>query len=232
MLEEGYDLIPSIAITIAICLVFGIISGVLIAYQKLAPFVVTLAVMSISKGFAYIVCNGSSIQIANEAFLSFSRTYIIGIPSQFWLLLVFFAVGFVVFRSLRYGRLVVAIGSNKEAVRLSGIRVNRYILSVYAISAICSTVAGLLICGRTGVGSPLVGDGMEMDAIAAAVIGGASLAGGKGSVVKTLVGVYILGIINNIMNLMTVPAYPQQVIKGVIIIAAILLQKYSGEKKR
>ena len=232
LLKEGYSLGLSIVITIAICLVFGVISGILVAYQKLAPFVVTLAVMSISKGFAYIICNGSSIQIANEDFLFFSRAYILGIPSQFWLLLIFFAVGFVVFRSLRYGRLVVAIGSNSEAVRLSGIRVNRYTMSVYAISAVCSTVAGLLICGRTGVGSPLVGDGMEMDAIAAAVIGGASLAGGKGSVVKTLIGVYILGIINNIMNLMTVPAYPQQVIKGVIIIGAILLQKYSGEKKR
>lgn len=231
LLAQGQSLFMSVGASLLFGLLFGLISGVLVAYQKLAPFVVTLAIMSIAKGFGYIISHGSSIQIKNEAFLLFSRSYIVGIPAQFWLMLGIYIVGFLVFRYLKYGRLVVSIGSNKEAVRLSGIRVNRYVMSVYMISGVCSAVAGLLVCGRTGVGSPLIGDGMEMDAIASAVIGGASLMGGRGSVFKTLVGVFILGIIGNIMNLMTVPAYPQQVIKGVIIVGAILLQKYSGEKR-
>lgn len=230
-LELGYVLPLAVLISIAFGVLFGTISGFLVAYQKLAPFVVTLAIMSIARGFGYIISHGSSIQIKNEAFLLFSRSYIIGIPAQFWLMIGIFIIGFLIFRYLKYGRLVVSIGSNKEAVRLSGIRVNGYIMSVYMVSGLCSAIAGLLICGRTGVGSPLVGDGMEMDAIASAVIGGASLAGGRGSVIKTLVGVFILGIIGNIMNLMKVPAYPQQVIKGMIIVGAILLQKYTAGKK-
>ncbi len=231
LLSIGQTLPIAILVSLAFGLIFGTISGVLVAYQKLAPFVVTLAVMSMAKGFGYIVSHGSSIQINSPEFLLFSRSYIIGIPAQFWLMLGIYLIGFFVFRYLKYGRLVVSIGSNREAVRLSGIRVNRYIMSVYMVSGICSALAGLLVCGRTGVGSPTISEGMEMDAIAAAVIGGASLMGGRGSVFKTLVGVFVLGIIGNIMNLMTVPAYPQQVIKGVIIIGAILLQKYSGESK-
>lgn len=230
-LDLGYNMAVAIAITIAIGFVLGMIGGFLVAYQKLAPFVVTLAIMSIAKGFAYIVSKGASIRITNEAFLAFSRSYILGIPTQFYLMFFIFGVIFLIFRYMKYGRLVMALGSNEEAVRLSGIRVNRLKMSVYCISGVFSIIAGLLVCGRTGVGSPLVGDGMEMDAIAAVVIGGASLSGGRGSVVKTLFGVYTLGIIGNIMNLLTVPAYPQQVIKGVIIIVAVLLQKFSADKK-
>ncbi len=231
LIAEGYSLILAVLITISVGVALGVIAGFLIAYQKLAPFVVTLAIMSVARGFSYIVSKGSSIRILNETFLVFGRSYILGIPTQFYLMIGLFIVLFIIFRYFKYGRLIVAIGSNEEAVRLSGIRVNRYKMSVYCISGAFSAIGGLLVCGRTGVGSPLVGVGMEMDAIAAVVIGGASLSGGKGSVVKTLFGVYTLGIIGNIMNLMTVPAYPQQVIKGVIILAAVLLQKFSAEKK-
>jgi ribose transport system permease protein len=230
-LQAGYDLGIAFLITIAFAVICGTISGYLVAYHKLAPFVVTLALMSMAKGFAYILSNGASISIKHDAFLLFSKSYIIGVPMQFWIMIGFYVVMALIFRFAKYGRLVVAIGSNEEAVRLSGIRINRYKMSVYCICALFAAVGGVLLTGRMGVGSVIVGDGMEMDAIAGAVLGGASLSGGKGSIIKTIFGVYTLGVIGNIMNLMQVPAYPQQVIKGVIIIAAILLQKYSSGRK-
>ena len=114
-----------------------------------------------------------------------------------------------------FGRIIIAIGSNEEAVRLSGIKVSAYKFSVYAIAGGLSAVAGIITTARTAVGSPVMGVGMELDVIATVVIGGASLSGGKGSAINTLLGVLILGMIGNIMNLMNIPAYSQQVIKGI-----------------
>jgi ribose transport system permease protein len=127
-----------------------------------------------------------------------------------------------------FGRVIIAIGSNEEAVRLSGIQVSFYKFSVYVISGGLAALAGLITTARTAVGSPVMGMGMELDVIATVVIGGASLSGGKGSAFNTLLGVLILGMIGNIMNLMTIPAYSQQVIKGLIIIFAMLLQRVRG----
>jgi ribose transport system permease protein len=125
--------------------------------------------------------------------------------------------------------LVKAVGSNKSAVRLSGIRVKAYIFSVYVVSGLFCSFGGFISAARAGVGSGQVGVGLELDAIAAVVIGGASLTGGKGTALNTLMGVFILGLISNIMNLMNVHSYYQQIIKGLIIIFAALLQ--SGKKR-
>src|SRR5690606_6061007 len=141
------------------------------------------------------------------------------------ILLSVFALVFVLLKYHVFGRQIIAVGSNEEAVRLSGISVERTKFMVYVISGFLTALAGLLMVGRTGVGTPNIGVGLELDAIAAVVIGGASLAGGKGSVVNTLLGVLILGMIGNIMNLMDVTVYMQQLIKGVIIVLAVVFQK-------
>ena len=124
-----------------------------------------------------------------------------------------------------YGRKVIMIGSNEEAVHLAGIPVMQHVVSVYAISGFCSALGGVIATSRTGIGSGAAGQGMELDCIAACVIGGASLSGGQGSSVKTVVGVLVLAMIGNIMNLLSVPSYPQDIIKGIIIILAVLLQQ-------
>ena len=142
-----------------------------------------------------------------------------------------FAIFFLVFFILKYtvfGRLIIAIGSNEEAVRLSGIKLKYYKFAVYGMTGGFAALAGIISTSRTGVGSPIIGVGLELDVIAAVVIGGASLSGGKGTALNTLLGVLILGIIGNLMNLQNVPAYPQQVIKGLIIIAAVLMQGYKS----
>ena len=143
-----------------------------------------------------------------------------------------YAVGGLVLAFTRFGRLIKAIGSNSEAVRLSGIRVPRYLLAVYVISGALSGVAGVISTSRTGVGSATVGVGAELQTIAAVVIGGASLAGGRGGVVNTFIGMVVLGVINNIMNLAGVPGSFQEVVMGVIIIIAVLLQHVTQLNRR
>ncbi len=207
----------------------GMISGYFSAFQNMAPFVVTLAMMSAARGIAYIVSRGTPIPIQSRAVSIFGQGSLYSIPFPvITALLVFVVIAFLL-RYTSFGRFVQAIGSNETAVRLSGIRVNYYKWMVYTISGFLCAFAGIISDGRTGVGSPTIGSGMEMDAIAACVIGGASLSGGRGTAINTLVGVLILGLIGNIMNLMNVAGYPQQVIKGIIIIVAVLLQ---GSRKK
>lgn len=230
-LAKGMGLPIAVLAAVGVGLLCGLVSGYIVAYQKVAAFVVTLAIMQIAKGFAYIISGGASIRIQSDSYLTFSKSYIAGLPTQFYIMIIIFIVIFLIFKFTSYGRLVLATGSNEEAVRLSGIKTNMYRMSVYAISGVFSAIAGIIVCGRTGVGSPLVGDGTEMDAIASCVIAGASLNGGNGSVVKTLFGVFTLGLISNIMNLLKVPAYPQLVIKGIIILVAVLLPQLTKHEQ-
>jgi ribose transport system permease protein len=155
----------------------------------------------------------------------------LGIPNPALVLLLVFAATAVMLRHHVFGRIVIAIGSNEEAVRLSGVKVWLYKFGVYTISGGLAAAAGLIITARTAVGSPVMGAGMELDVIAAVVIGGASLSGGRGNALNTLLGILILGMIGNIMNLLIIPAYSQQVIKGLIIILAMLLQRFQGNIK-
>ena len=214
--------------------VLGAIAGYFVAVRGMPSFVVTLAVMTIARGLALIVSEGRPIFMSdNGAWLSggFDHGTLLGIPLPVVLmLLVFAATGFVL-KYTAYGRLVVAIGSNGEAVRLSGVRTTPRVFSVYVVSGLLSALAGIIIAGRSGVGSPVVGIGLELDVIAAVVIGGASLMGGRGTALNTLIGVLTLGVIGNIMNLLNVPGYHQQVVKGVIILVAVLLQSSFWPKR-
>ena len=149
-------------------------------------------------------------------------------PQPVILMFAVFIIGGIVLNFTRFGRLITAIGSNEEAVRLSGIAVPRYILAVYVISGALAAVAGIISTSRTGVGSAQVGVGAELNVIAAVVIGGASLMGGRGGVINTLLGALVMGIIANIMNLAGVPGYHQQVYMGLIIVVAMLIQYGTG----
>lgn len=202
----------------------GAVNGFFIVYKKLPSFIVTLAVMTVGRGFAYIWSRGAPINVTSDGIKAISSGYFLGLPNLVWFLIIVFLVIFFLLRYTSYGRIIKAIGSNAEAVRLAGLRANLYRFSVYLIAGLLCSLAGVLGCARTGVGSPLFGEGFELDAIAMVVIGGASLSGGKGDAVKTLVGIFIIGMISNIMNLVNVSAYLQQVIKGLIVLAAVYMQ--------
>jgi ribose transport system permease protein len=223
-----------VAITCAILsgVLAGSISGYLVAVHRIASFIATLALMTIVRGLGFIVSRGSPVILDDRgsALISFGSGYLLGIPNPVLLMFLVFIAVAVMLRYTVFGRLIIAIGSNEEAVRLSGIRIRYYKWMVYAISGGFGALAGIISTSRTGVGSPIIGVGLELDVIAAVVIGGASLNGGKGNALNTLLGVLILGMIGNIMNLLNIPAYPQQVIKGLIIILAVLLQGIQSRK--
>ena len=221
----------TIFLAIAVSVAMGVVNGFFIVYRKLPAFIVTLAMMTIARGFAYLWSGGRPISVSNPVLVAIKQNEFLGLPPYVWFFVVIFVIMFIVLRFVPYGRIIKAIGSNAQAVRLAGIRVNRYRFSIYIITGFLCGLAGVCSVARIGSASPLLGEGYEMDAISMVVIGGASLSGGKGDALKTLAGIFIIGMIGNIMNLMNVSAYWQQVIQGVIILAAIILQVQTGEKK-
>ena len=229
-------LILAIAIALVAGLLMGSVTGTLVSVFNIAPFVASLAMMTIGRGLAYVITNGEPIRLdpklpTNQALINFGSAKIPGIEFP-WPILVALAATLLfwfIFRYTSYGRLTIATGSNENAVKLSGIPVAKYKFIAYQISGLLCAIAGIMILARSGVAVPATGVGLELDALAACVIGGVSLAGGRGKVVNVVAGVLVLGLIGNIMNLLSVPVYPQQIIKGVIIIAAVLT---SGIKKK
>lgn len=232
LLVNIFALPLAIVITIAIGFALGSVSGYLVAYQKMAPFIATLALMTVARGLGFIYSKGSPVTFETYGGLymsNFANNSFLGIPN---IAIVFFIIVILAVVMLRYnvfGRIIIAIGSNEEAARLSGIKVNKYKFLVYSISGALAAIAAIIVASRTNLGSPNMGMAWELDAIAAVVIGGASLNGGKGSAINTLMGVLILGLISNILNLLNVPSYPQQVVKGGIIIFAVLLQRFENK---
>mgnify|MGYP001163274583 CR=1 FL=1 len=232
LLAPEWGLPASIAIALVAGLICGLACGTLIAYLRLPPFVITLAMMTVARGSAFILTGGQPIMLNDAAsgLSTFAGGYIGPVPYPVLLMAAIVLLGTFVLMFTSFGRLVKAIGSNEEAVRLSGIRTQRYIVAVYVISGFMAALAGVLITGRTGVGAPNVGVGFELQVIAAVVIGGASLMGGRGDALNTVLGALILAIIGNIMNLSNVPGYTQQVIMGAVIVAAVILQKIQNQK--
>ena len=222
----------AVLFTIVIGFGLGSISGYLVAYQKMAPFVATLALMTIARGMSFIYSKGSPVTfttVGGKFMSDFANNSTLGIPNIAIVFFIIVSLAMVMLRYNVFGRLIIAIGSNEEASRLSGIKVNKYKFLVYAISGALAATAAIIVASRTNLGSPNMGMAWELDAIAAVVIGGASLNGGKGSAINTLMGVLILGLIGNILNLLNVPSYPQQVVKGAIIIFAVLLQRFESK---
>lgn len=234
ILVQQYGTGVAVIATVAVGVGCGLLSGGLVAFLKLPPFVTTLAVMTIARGLALIASDGQPIRMgsAGEVITEFGVGRVAGVPYPVLLMVVVFILAGLILRFTRFGRMVKAVGSNAEAVRLSGISISRYEVAVYAISGGLAAMAGIVSASRTGIGSATIAVGSELDAIAAVVIGGASLLGGRGGAINTFIGVVILGVIANLMNLANVPGYHQQVFMGVIIIGAMLLQYGTAALKR
>lgn len=208
----------------------GGVSGVLVAKTNMAPFIATLAMMTMASGGAFMLSNGAPIiTVAGTISVLGTGTFFPFLTYLTTIAIVVVVAAWFVLKYTSYGRMIVAIGSNEESVRLSGINVKPLIISVYAVSGVCSALGGVISTSRTGIGTASVGTSMELDCIAACVIGGASLTGGSGSALKTVIGVLVLALIGNIMNLLAIPSYPQDVIKGVIIIVAVLMQNITNK---
>ncbi len=232
----GWGLIPSILIAILVGALIGIFNGVCISFLKMPPVIVTLATWISGEGLAYFITNGAPIRIdvfkseAGASLVNFGQTFdsLIGLPKVFYVALIAIILFFLIMRYTSFGRLIKATGSNKTAVRLAGINAQKYIFVVYVISGVLSAIAGILISAQTSVATPMTcSSDYNLNTVAACVIGGASLQGGRGTIPFTLVGVFIIALITNIMNLLSIPAYPQMIVRGLIIILAVLLSGFS-----
>ncbi|KFK97626.1 MULTISPECIES: ABC transporter permease [unclassified Serratia (in: enterobacteria)] len=202
---------------------FGLANGACIAYLRMPPIIVTLASMGIARGLALLYTGGYPISGLPEVFAFFGRGSFLGIQVPILIMAGVYVLAWLMLNHLPFGRYVYAIGGNEEAARLSGIRVSRYKVLVYVVSGVTAALAGLVLTSRLMSGQPNAGEGFELDAIAAVVLGGAAISGGRGAIIGTLVGAMMLGVLNNGLNLMSVSPYIQNVVKGGIILAAIYL---------
>ncbi len=198
----------------------GFINGSLISRMNISPFITTLGMLVITKGVALGVTGGASVLNLPKHFAWLGSGHIIGIPVSGFIVVVVFLIGIVVLRNTTFGIKTYAVGGNKEAARLLGVKVNRIITATYVICGFTAALAGVLLAARLRSGDPTAGVGMELFSIAAVILGGASLHGGQGFLSQTLLGVLFIGILENGLNLMNVPYYWQQVVIGSVFILA------------
>ncbi|MFL1491321.1 ABC transporter permease [Pseudomonas antarctica] len=204
---------------------FGIGNGLFVAYLHMPPIIVTLATMGIARGLGLMYTDGYPISGLPEWFGFFGRQRLFGIEVPILIMFITYFAAYVLLQHTRIGRYIYAIGGNEEAVRLSGVRAARFKLLVYGISGLTAAIAGLVLTSRLMSGQPNAGVSFELDAIAAVVLGGASIAGGRGVIVGTLLGAMLLGVLNNGLNMLGVSPYVQSVIKGAIILLAIFISR-------
>lgn len=200
-------------------------NGVLIAYLRVNALIATLATMLMVRGLAFIASQGQAVGIANHAFIEFGDARLAGIPMPVIVVALCFLVFGVLLNHTVFGRNALAIGGNAEAARLAGVRVERLRLWIFLLQGVVTALAGLILASRITSGQPNAAQGFELDVISACVLGGVSLQGGKARIVGVLVGVLIMGTVENVMNLMNVDAFYQYLVRGVILLAAVLLDQ-------
>lgn len=221
--DKGLPVIPVVLIAICIGALMGLFNGYFVAYWNAAPFVVTLAMMTIGRGMTYVYCDGRPISNLPSEFLTIGKGSILKIPIPAFILLIVFIIGTVLLNKLKFGRYIYAVGGNENAAMVSGINVKVVKMFVYVLSGIACGIAATILTARVSAGLPTAGDGYELDAIAATVIGGTSLSGGRGRLWGTMLGALLLGIVNNGLDLLNVSSFYQQIVKGLIILGAILI---------
>lgn len=222
-----YPLIVPLALGLITGLTCGVINGVLIAKKRLAPFIVTLGMMTAARGMGLVYTSGRPVINLSDSYDKIGGSYIAGIPIPVIIFLAVVLCGVFILHYTRFGRYVYAVGGNKLAAKVSGINTDLIIISVYAITGALSGLAGIVLSSRVMSASPATGQGYELDAIAAVVIGGTSLSGGVGTIAGTVAGALIIGVMNNGLDMLNVSSYWQLIVKGLIIVLAVLLDKKS-----
>ncbi len=220
-----YPFYVALAIGILVGLACGALVGLIVSRFAVPAFVATLGMLSAARGMTLIYGGGKPVPALTSEFRWLGTGNILGIPMPVILLAIVFAISWWVLTRTRYGRYIYAVGGNPHAAKTSGINVTRMKFSVYMISGSLSGLAGMMLSARTGSALPQAGIAYELDAIAAVVIGGTSLSGGVGRVTGTLIGALIIGVMNNGLDLMGIQSYYQQVLKGALIVGAVMLDQ-------
>ncbi len=210
----------------AVCGAVGLFTGVMVTTFRIPPFIVTLAMMLVASGAAYLLTGGESVYQIPESFVWLGRgADLVGVPNAVVLMLLLYAIAHVVMSRTVLGRYLYAVGGNREAARLSGVPVERLLVFAYALSGLLAGLGGVVMASQLKSGSPTYGQMYELYVIAAVVVGGTSLSGGRGKILGTLVGAFIIAVIQNGMNLTNVESYTQKVVLGLVILGAVLLDR-------
>lgn len=229
--DAGLPMVVAVVVGLGAGAAIGALNGALVTGGRLPPFIATLATLSIGRGLALVVSGGEPYSRFPAWFRAISSFELFGVvPLSVLLVAVLYALGWAYLRYRPSGRALYAIGGNEEVARLSGLRVQREKFKVYTMAGLLSGLGGLVVASRLNSAQPTAGVGLELDVIAAVVIGGASLSGGRGNVLATLVGALIIGVLRNGLNLLNVTSFWQQVVIGAVIAAAVLADTLSGRK--
>jgi ribose transport system permease protein len=224
-MAEDTHWLAMVAVALLVGAACGLVNGLLIAYGRIVPFITTLAMLASARGLAEIISDKKTQIVDLQGFEDFFNREIVGIDVQIWLFALVALVGWVLLNRTTFGRRTVAVGGNPEAARLAGINVQRQTVYLYVLVGVCCGIAALMVVAKTTTGSSTHGTGLELDAIAAVVIGGTLLSGGRGTIVGTVLGVVIFSTLTNIFILNNRSFSEQSLFKGAIIVAAVLLQQ-------
>jgi ribose transport system permease protein len=226
----GFTFLGAALAALAVGGMLGFFNGLVITRFKVPPFVATLAMLTIARGLTMLWTGGFPITGLGETFGFIGTGWFLGIPMPVWISAIIVAVAIVLVRKTRFGRHIYAVGGNENAARLSGLNVKKIRIMVYSIAGVLSAAGGLIVTSRLNSAQPNAGFGYELDSIAAVVIGGTSLSGGRGSVIGTVQGALIIGVLNNGLVLLNVSPFWQQVIKGLVILAAVIIDKLNSKE--
>lgn len=222
-----------VVVALAVGVVAGIVNGVVISYGNVVAFMATLAMLVAARGLAEILSNRTTQIVRSQDFIEFFRSNLLGVPVLIWIFVIVAVLGWILLNRTTFGRRTVAIGGNREAARLAGLKVRRHTVYLYALAGLTSGIAAVMILGRTTAGTSTHGALYELDAIAAVVVGGTLLIGGRGTIVGTVFGVLIFATLTNVFTQNNLNTSVQAVAKGVIIVLAVLLQqRFAARKKR
>ena len=210
----------------------GLLNGVVTAKGRITGFIVTLAMMGAIRGFAFIITGGNPVSASDSSFTFFGVGSIMGLAVPIIIMLIVIALGSFLLTKTKFGKYVYAVGGNERASRWTGLKVDRVQIVVYVVVGLLAGLAGVVLAARLGSGQPFAGDGFELDVIAAVILGGSSLAGGRGKISGTVIGVLIIGVLNNGLTLLDVSSYWQMVVQGAIILAAVLIDRWTGRKSQ
>jgi len=225
MVLRHHSTITGIVVGLAVGAAAGLVNGLLVTKTRMPSFIATLATLSILSGLALQLTQGNPVSVSDYNFQNIGQARIAGIPTPVWIMLVVFVIFGILLARTRFGRYAYATGDNAEAAKLSGISVDRVKILAFVISGALAALAGFIVTARLSTAEPTAGTGLELEAIAAVIIGGTSLAGGRGDLLGTIVGALILGVIDNGMNLLNVNPFLQDVVKGLVILFAVLLDR-------
>ncbi|MCD3217166.1 ribose ABC transporter permease [Clostridium botulinum C] len=230
LIKGNCNIFVAIIAALVVGAIVGVFNGIFIAKGRIQAFIATLATMTVFRGVTQVYTNGTPVSKLGESFGSIGNKELLGIPFPVVITIAVFFIAFYVLNQTRLGRYIYALGGNEDSARLSGINTTKMKMLVYIISGVTAAISGIVVTSRIGSASAIAGTGYELDAIAAVVLGGTSLAGGEGSIAGTIIGALIIGVLNNGLNLLNVSPYYQLIVKGLVILLAVMVDRKINKK--